>query len=465
MSKDVLQISNKKKIRIAFVLYGDSRGHNRSFIETGILSRMAESFNITVCHEDFSILSGLKVLSPLKLQKIPKRPRFFRRVEGLFYLATLWRFRNRSRCHLARASLNIGNSKESFKWQGPVVGKMNLSFFQKKLVRTISISPFFYLLNLLIKAQWHALNKLKYKAFASNYDLLIIPYSGQISPDFDYHIWNCKKQSLPTLAIQENWDHLSSKSFFHEEPDFFGIWGKQSEGHLRVIQKKENCVAIVLGSPRFSSYFERQKETSIRISTFEDVCLVNRDEYILIGGTGDGHDDMKVISLVFSFFSKRNLFAKEKIKVVYRPHPFTRTRVSFQNLKESYPDLLIDMGARASSVGHLSDLVRNAKVNVNLLSTLVIESALAGVPCVVPTFIGENEGKYGYERALNEWDHLLGIQLIPTIKVANTSEAFELKMKEALVVRKALITPELKWIVGEENFTESLSQFIYNTMQ
>jgi hypothetical protein len=356
--------------------------------------------------------------------------------------------------------LNIGNSKQAIKWRGPVVGRMNLSRLEKIATRFFAATPFFHVLEMSLKLfQIISCNR-HYKLFAKKFDLLIIPYSGQIAPDFDFHIWNARRCGLKSLAIQENWDHLSTKSFFRSEPDYFGLWGAQSAGHLRTIQKKEKCEGVILGSPRFNTYNEQADTSSIYVYTDGVPIKVQSKEYILIGGTGDGFDDLEIISTVMKVLGSRVTTHNERLMVVYRPHPFTRTTIDYGSLVATYPQIAIDYGAGRRDTKHLSTLVRNAILNVNLLSTLTLESSISGVPCIVPAYIGEGMNLYGYKEALDEWHHLMGIQLISTVSISHSVEEFTEKLEEKVNSESEEVSVNLDWIVKKQDYISHLCKLV-----
>ena len=74
----------------------------------------------------------------------------------------------------------------------------------------------------------------------TRFDLILIPYGARMSIEEDFLIWYAKRKRIKTIAIQENWDNLSTKRFIFSQTDYFITWGEQSSNHLKQIQNYQH---------------------------------------------------------------------------------------------------------------------------------------------------------------------------------------------------------------------------------
>jgi len=285
-------------------------------------------------------------------------------------------------------------------------------------------------------------------------DSFIIPYSGHIGADFGTLVWSNKRLGRKVIAVQENWDNLSTKTFITEQPHLFLVWGNQSAAHLRSVHRMMDIETRVIGSPRFGPYFSNLNLSKPSVSKPSGERLVlQKDNYVLIAGTGDGIDDASLVETVHS--SIQSLEKKiRSIHIVYRPHPMTRTKVEYESLISKVPNLLIDDGPNSKDFGHHHSLVANAILTINHFSTLAIESVITGIPVVIPLFLGRDEANYRYDHILNEWHHMMGLALIDLIKTPIDEREFCNHLVSILSSREIPMKQNIDWICHEGNYVE-----------
>jgi hypothetical protein len=181
--------------------------------------------------------------------------------------------------------------------------------------------------------------------------------------------------------------------------------------------------------------------------------VLQKDNYVLIAGTGDGIDDASLVETVHS--SIQSLAKKIRlIHIVYRPHPMTRTKVEYESLISNVPNLLVDDGPNSKDFGHHHSLVANAILTINHFSTLAIESVIAGIPVVIPLFLGRDEANYRYDHILNEWHHMMGLALIDLIKTPIDEREFGNYLVSILSRREIPMKQNIDWICHEGNYVE-----------
>jgi hypothetical protein len=329
---------------------------------------------------------------------------------------------------------------------------MKVNFIKRLGIRMLSRSPFFELLKWIESASRVFFIRKRILDQFRNYSELLIPFSGHIGIEFGTYVWIAKKLGIKSVAIQENWDNLSTKTFLTEEPDYFFVWGKQSEGHIRAIHKMRDTKITVIGSPRFSDYYSGNfLDPVVALPDGEKVKITK--PFVLIGGTGDGIDDEVLLSTTFSALSD---YIRE-IDVVYRPHPMSRTSHNLSELERKYPSLLIDAGEGASDFGHQIPLVRNCFVLLNHFSTLTLEGLIAGTQVAVPLFLGRETARYKYRDIFNEWHHMSGIAFLANLHLPSDPGEFALSLRDSFHRRYEPRKPQdIDWVCHKSQYSAEL---------
>jgi len=444
-------------VRYAFFLYAPSQLN--SFVKSGVVRELLKRIDLDIYCTKSEMKNELVNLLGERINFV-EIPWLVRRVSGFQQMLALWRHKDRSMNHLVRAMASFGSNRERIKWKCVVVSEMNVSFFKRFVIKIMSKNPSYRSTDLLQKTLWRMLVLPKWKNTLWDVDSVIIPFSGHIGADFGTLVWTNKKIGKRVIAVQENWDNLSTKTFITEKPDLFLVWGNQSAAHLRNVHRMMNVESRVIGSPRFDPYFakSRQIKPSVSQPSGERLRLENKS-YVLVAGTGDGIDDSSLVEKTYS--SIQNLEKKfRSIRIVYRPHPMSRTKITYEDLISKVPNLLIDEGPNSRDFGHHHALVANAILTINHFSTLAIESVIAGVPVVIPLFLGRDEANYRYDHILNEWHHMMGLALIDLIKTPADEGEFSGYLVSILSRQEKPTKQKIDWICKEGNYLKLLLEAI-----
>lgn len=151
-------------------------------------------------------------------------------------------------------------------------------------------------------------------------DLVIIPSS--IIESFTYEfIRTTKKLNLSkTLVLIDNWDNLSSKSAFIQNPDFLTVWGQQGLQFAKEFHQILPHQVHVIGSPRFDVYWDylsgKAREGQVKQAKVVD------HPYILFAGCAAGFDEIGALKSVNDFLDLNTGKFPAGTKVLYRPHPW-----------------------------------------------------------------------------------------------------------------------------------------------
>jgi hypothetical protein len=398
---------------------------------------------------------------PLHVKYIPEFPSVIQKSGTLIATARLWKKRFRTPAHLLRAELSFGKKKNRAKYSSMILYNMEgWSNYKRSVIRLISNTV---ITQILYRARYKLMLKFLDKAFRASeinikeYKNIFIPYSGLLTHQFDDYIDFFNFNGIRTIAIQENWDNLSSKTFIASSPNYFCVWGEQSLGHLVTVHKLLRTTPIVVGSPRFQPYFSESQKYLPYKTIPKDLVDHIKLPYVLFTGTGDGVDDAFILKETLKVLS-----LTKKYSLVYRPHPFTRNPVNDQDLKFFISqNVVIDHGSKSKSVFHHCGLIINADLIINQFSTMLLEALISNKKVLLPTFVNRPV-KYDYSNAINEWPHFVGLVMIPNVYVSKSSEKFSEDLKKSLEAAVKKSSFSASWMCAQMNSSEEFLKLVEN---
>ena len=293
------------------------------------------------------------------------------------------RFSNNKRC---KTFVAMGD------WHFPTYEGLKQIFKQENIKKSFIIS---YLKVVLKKSIMRLLSNKKISKFVTNYfykkiyiEKNLIKIFSKHKPDLviypthskEAEVIKLKKLSdlykFKTFYIIDNWDNLSTGTYYKYKPDFIGVWGKQTKMHAIKIHnfKKENV--FLVGNCRFDNYFKLKKENfkkfnqnyilfiacKIRVDEIYYLEFLNRiirENKKLFGNTKiiyRLHPQDKNISVIKSLGNLENVVID---KTVFADNRVPYFKNDFNLLKKNYIPLMI-----------------NAKFIVGCISSVVIEGLI-----------------------------------------------------------------------------------------
>jgi hypothetical protein len=179
--------------------------------------------------------------------------------------------------------------------------------------------------------------------------------------------------------------------------------------------------------------------------------------YVLVTGTGDGIDDEFLLRETMHILP--TLDSKKTFSLIYRPHPFTRNRISpeFQNEIQQL-GVLIDASHSSHSVFHHCPLIANAALVINQFSTMLLEALTCNVKVLLPTFVSR-QVNYDYSGAVNEWHHFMGLRLIPNVFISFNSLEYRNDLRRALNSTPAQSANTVSWMIDSRPSKNLLCEF------
>ena len=441
-------------LRIGLLVYAKSQVN--TFLNSGSFQNLAENLNTQLIYLNETLKSDFSN-SNISSFILCDPGIIIRKYSGFMQMLSLWKYRNRSMNQTVRAMASFGNRKQRENWNCVVVSEMNISPIKRYIVKIGSLGPLYKILRLIEVVLRNVILYPRWKNKLNKFDLLIIPFSGHIAMEFGSLVWIASRLRIHSLAVQENWDNLSTKTFITDEPDYFAVWGEQSAGHVRSVHRLFKTKVRIVGSARFSPYLNNNIGVPL-VSNYDGRDVELRQSFILIGGTGDGEDDVLLINASFNAIYELDI--QERPLVVYRPHPFTRTLRDHKELNSNFPELLIDSGPKSREFGHHNRLVMSCRILVNHFSTLSIEGLLSNVNVCVPLFLGRKSARYRYYHILNEWHHMMGLALIPQLLMPKNEIDLKKNIKLGLKTSPNTLPANIGWICEKVDWSISMKEVI-----
>ncbi|WP_373533230.1 hypothetical protein [Vampirovibrio sp.] len=260
-------------------------------------------------------------------------------------------------------------------------------------------------------------------------DLVLFP-SNAINPVGNDLTRLQRKHNFKTLFLIDNWDNLSSKSIFINQPDYLTVWGEQSREHATNIHDIPPERVFLLGTPRFDHYFEAMKHP------LESPYSC---PYILYVGCQIPFDELGSLSILDE--SLENLYQQgllsEPLKIVYRPHPWRLPRncpdlldpkrfkhvIVDEQLKTHYYQYnhKKDKNIFQPALEYYPRLLKNAQFVIGPLTTMLLEASLFQKRVLALAY---DDGIHytNPKNALRHYLHFEGITELPAMTFAHTQD-------------------------------------------
>jgi hypothetical protein len=387
--------------------------------------------------------------SRLKLSPITSKLNTF------LHYCELWRRRHATITYLHQVNVYFGNQTETPKVFWSLEKRFN--FLERFLVKMFSKS----ILNKLIKRLnviLFMIESVRFRKLFEDSICFLLPYTGGLSPEWDYLVWFGNKKKIPTIGIQENWDNVSSKMFLIHHPSHFATWGRQSSSHLRNFHDfKGNIVEI--GCLRIQPFYEHlQKIKNNKIFTnFNDYS--NGRFNILVVGTGDAGNDLALISMLTKYNQIISRGLKASFNISYRPHPWKISESQISNVQKISRISGIVLLPNESLHSERINQIIKADCVLSFYSTVILESLILGKTCIIPEFILEQD--QDFFSLIDDLPHYSGLAMIKCLKLADSLDELIRIMSE---IKVSSVTPPeegiINWFCANENSSEKIMEII-----
>jgi hypothetical protein len=247
---------------------------------------------------------------------------------------------------------------------------------------------------------------------ASRADVFVAsPYIYGHSHEVDY-ARAAHSLGIPTIAVVQSWDNLTTKGTYHHLPDLLCVWNQALlEEAVNIHAIPQQRIAIT-GAPRFDAWFATSPSTT-------------REQFL--GMVGFNRDDIYVTYLCSSNFIAGNETsfvceladtlavypATQHIKLLVRPYPSNAeiwNGISRQNIVVWPPRG--DIPDTPDARHHFYDTLYHSIAAFGVNTTAFLEAAIADKPCI--TAFTEH-----YQRSQVESAHFQHLMRADFIEIAN----------------------------------------------
>lgn len=433
----------------------------RTFLETKCFELLSQEVELDFVLQNLSTIDEQLICQKNNVFYLTAKNGILGKSGTLLSSVRLWKFRNRSQAHFNRAVASFARKKMRTSFPTMILYSMEgWSDFKRFLIRLLAKSN---LLNLVVFFRKYIVRRsLKTRVRTAGIDLnhyrfAIVPFSGLLSSEFDDLTDFFQSRKIPVVAIQENWDNLSSKTFIASSPKYFLVWGEQSQAHLKLVHRQISTLTHVAGSPRFLAY----QNKNLLHSTREDQHIVRsklaKRDFILVTGTGDGIDDFLILTQTRKALGELPQYTD--LAIIYRPHPFTRNKIDFDSLHSEVENgVIIDETPRSKNVFYHTSLVADAKLVINQFSTILLEALFSNNKVLLPTFVNRPV-KYDYSKAVNEWFHFIGLKALPNVFISTSPDTYKTDLIKALNTPNKDSFTSSSWFISAKITQEEILHF------
>ena len=435
------------KKRIAILI--STTKTSREYFELFPFEQLAANYDLDLLTTNDNFDSAYK-FTVLKISSLSKR------LNALIHYSQIWFRKETNLSYKLRAISYFGTKKDKLEFssfQNFQYAKQN--FFKRVIVLIFGTSIGIKSLIHLQKSFFY-FDGLKNKKL-KNYNLIILPYGGGIDVNFDFVIWYSKRNCIMTLAVQENWDNLSSKSFLLFKPDSFLTWGKQSSSHLRTMQNFRGSICEI-GSLRLEKFYRIRREREF----FEYGAKSDSDKSssnflrILVIGTGNGIHDLKTIE-----YLKKLQIKPHHLNIVYRPHPFSGISLNIFARISALINTTVSLppGDEKTEV-RISQILESDFI-ISLYSTVLLEASILNKKCIIPSFLLPDFSVSG-ANYIDDSSHYMGMFLLNNVYNVRTEKNFTdiLKIESGNLVYERNDSKILNWFCSDYNTSQKILDYI-----
>lgn len=288
-----------------------------------------------------------------------------------------------------------GDKKWHFEFFKNIFGRF-LIYYQ--LLKTLPIV--YQIWSFLTKKKIGENFKLKELIKKENPDLILHPtvLNGLFVDDL---ISIANNLNIPTLYLMNSWDNTRSKNFTTLLPNHLFVWGEDSKMEaMKFLQMKKSDISIA--GPAY--YYKQDEVNEKKIENFRSKFCEQKDTFLLCyAGSSKALNELNHLKKIDEFINNSN----EKIKVLYRPHPWKQFHKSeklmvdkdFKNIfldpysKKNYLNLYKGKPMNINDVSprNISLVINSVDAVISPMSTLLLDAAAAGKPTGAYKY-DDNEG-------------------------------------------------------------------------
>jgi hypothetical protein len=390
----------RKKPFIVIALSSDTSV--RSLVLSGALREISEQFEVIyLCSDKVSF----ELSNSIKIDFTKSRGHFIKLVDYYLWHLAFFKYLRRS-----------GNNKKEFK-------SFKIAMLRKKekaLLAILSLPVIYEVImplieNLVIRYDKDIYNFLK----KINPQMVIVP--GVPFDSFGLEVMKCAQAlSIRTIMTVIHWDLFSHKGLLRAEPDIVCTWGEQMSEMAIGRHKLSSKKVRIVGVPQFEIYRNKISVNDAR----KNLSLPLDKKILLFAGTGAPFDEMSILQEIDSLIGTA---LPSDTLVLYRPHPKKhQARKNEKDFEEyQFKNITLDPenvdGKKKSgetTLEYYANLLYSIDGLISPLSTMTVEAALCGKPCLAIAF-SDDLHEWKFEYALS-YEHLSPLQKFDRISLCKS---------------------------------------------
>jgi hypothetical protein len=428
-----------KKILIVL----NSKMHIRNYLSTNVLTHF-DGYDLNFLVEEEikkSLPPSLKVVGTFKANPDIEK----KHIKFFDYLT--WRFRSRSKSFMYRFKrMYIFEDVQGGFLKPLRLIKKYLKAFKVMLMAT---NPFFYFVKKHYEKALVINEGLKSQIEAFKPDLIIFPSSAYDPIGND--VLRISKNKFKTLFLIDNWDNLSSKSIMWEKPNFLTVWSEQAVEHALNVQDFKLEQVHIVGTSRFDVYLQKE------------AAPIYSYPYVVFAGCTLGFDEITALTILENEI-ENNPDLYQRLKVIYRPHPWRQKRNCYDIFEQSkFKHVIMDEQIAEAYYSKISSsnfqpdlnyyprLLKNGLFMVCPLSTMMLESLICKRDVLTIAYY-DGIHKTSPNFVYSSYKHFEKIENLKGVSFCHEQESFAKKFRE---------TFEKQINYSPENY-EDVKYFVYS---
>lgn len=249
------------------------------------------------------------------------------------------------------------------------------------------------------------------------YDVIVC-VTGLKDPLYEDVVRFGRARRVPVLAVTQNWDNVNYKPIV-ERPDVLGVWGMQSYYVARLLHGFRHEQLAPVGAARMDVYFGLLPESSV---ARRDLGLPPSRPILLFAGAGPQFEETSIIEELDAATADGRL--PSDLLILYKPHP---RRVPRPHERPLNPSGLRNVrvvpaaGPGSVPVGRMPTLLRAVDAVASPYSTMLLESALCGRPCLAIAYDDPSHQAIKWE-TVRTYIHLIPFAFAPWALSSSTKD-------------------------------------------
>lgn len=412
----------------------------RNFILTDFINEATEKFDKVVIfsclpksvYEDFNFKCEIVELDVYKESFVTW---FFRKTKEVAHLQ-LHRKSNFGIQDNFKSNESKSNSNRGFATR--FIFKLTSLFYSEKWIKRYDLLQQFSFKNDKIT--------LEYKKILEFHKINKLFFTHQRPPYIAPLIYAANTLKIKTTAFIFSWDNLASKGRMVGYFDNYLVWSNLMKTELMTFYKliKESQIEIV-GTPQFEPFVEDNygysKENLIKKFN------LNSNYPILFFTCNDSSskNDPIYLDILAKFIRDKKLVKEVNLIVrtspVEEPERFRSIEEEYKFIVWNYPDWTIkrkdhqeNWSQRVPSKDDLDDLksmLSCCDININVLSTITLDSFIFDKPVINPVFGNDENGMYNDQKFLN-YQHLFNLVKSNSSEIVKNEDEFLIALNKLL---------------------------------